>query len=434
MIYAHNLLASLRTNADPEETLRRFYTTVITTVDGIEYTAAHFLGGYYLSDNRVNCHPNWINVRFEKIFNPVIGRALIQRPTLAKTRLSTPTWLLQADVDPYELLTCYSEENVEILLDILTDVSSFISTELPSSKKLGQLIGEPYGVNILYHSIWSNTLPTWHQIPPAPMSTPQDTRIISDKAFSSHLRLYKSAPHFKSTLTPGPTDIDLSLYLVGNLPYSTDNPVWTYEVFDKQTHVTPDVFWFQPYIKNPSAINYSVTLGLLIENGSIDGVTVSIPNIRMSLTENNSMFLQRSVPLNHLIRYTLDGAVTANVYQIERKIHETEPIGLAMNNCSTVLVPKFGTEHIRANTHRIFGAKVHENCNDPNSDFTYTAWSHEDPLDILPNKIHLWSSYRYVQHSNTARRLIHFYYTMRQFYGENVTLSRTRNPTLLIPS
>lgn len=150
----------------------------------------------------------------------------------------------------------------------------------------------------------------------------------------------------------------------------------------------------------------------------------------MSLTENNSMFLQRSVPLNHLIRYTLDGAVTANVYQMERTIHETEPIGLAMNNCSTVL----GTEHIRANTHRIFGAKVHENCNDPNSDFTYTAWSHENPLDILPNKIHLWSSYLYVQHSNTARRLIHFYYTMRQFYGENVTLSRTRNPTLLIPS
>lgn len=201
MILAHHLLASLRTNADPEETLRRFYTTVIATIDGIAYTAGHFLGGYYLLENRINCHPNWINVRFEKIFNPVIGRALIQRPTLAKTRLSSPVY---TDVDPYELLPGYSEENVEIILDILNDVSSFISKKLPSSKKLGQFIGDPSGVNKLYHSIWSNTLPTWHQLQPAPVTTPQDTRVITDKSYATTLRLYKSAPNFKSTLTLPP--------------------------------------------------------------------------------------------------------------------------------------------------------------------------------------------------------------------------------------
>lgn len=142
------------------------------------------------------------------------------------------------------------------------------------------------------------------------------------------------------------------------------------------------------------------------------------------------MFLQGSVPLPYILKYSLDGSLTSNYYQIERNIHETEPLGLALNDCSTVLVPQFGTEHIRANTHCIYGAKIHDNCNDAESDFTYTAWSQDDLLAIPPNKIRLWSSYRYISQSNTIRRKVHFYYTMRQFYGENVTLSITRNPTL----
>lgn len=60
-------------------------------------------------------------------------------------------------------------------------------------------------------------MPTWHQLFPAPPSTPQDNRIISDESFDSTLRLYKSAPFLKSNLTPPPEGIDKSLYLVGTV-------------------------------------------------------------------------------------------------------------------------------------------------------------------------------------------------------------------------
>lgn len=67
-------------------------------------------------------HSNWLNSRFEKIYNPVIGRALLQRPTLAKAQFVPSEYDLESAVDPYELLLGYSLENVEKLVEILTDV------------------------------------------------------------------------------------------------------------------------------------------------------------------------------------------------------------------------------------------------------------------------------------------------------------------------
>ncbi|KAL3272087.1 hypothetical protein HHI36_022549 [Cryptolaemus montrouzieri] len=52
-ILAHHLLASTRTNVDPETILKTFYATTIVTVENVNYTPPHFLGGYY----DVNQHP-----------------------------------------------------------------------------------------------------------------------------------------------------------------------------------------------------------------------------------------------------------------------------------------------------------------------------------------------------------------------------------------
>lgn len=87
-------------------------------------------------------------------------------------------------------------------------------------------------------------------------------------------------------------EIDSIFYLVGKKPYDSADPPFPYDLFDKTRHVYPDVLWFQPYSKNPSALNYALTLGLLIETGDIDALTIPTPNIGLSLTENNSMFFQ----------------------------------------------------------------------------------------------------------------------------------------------
>lgn len=99
-ILAHHLLASVRSNADPEEVLRRFYATTILTVHTTNYTPGQFLGAYFNIAEHVTNHPNWLNSRFEKIFNPVIGQALAQRPTLAKTRLIPPRYETPETINP----------------------------------------------------------------------------------------------------------------------------------------------------------------------------------------------------------------------------------------------------------------------------------------------------------------------------------------------
>lgn len=86
-ILAHHLLASVRTNSDPETILRTFYATPILSIPDKNFTPANFLGAYFDRNQRPNNHSNWLNSRFEKVFNPVIGRALLQRTTLAKIRL-----------------------------------------------------------------------------------------------------------------------------------------------------------------------------------------------------------------------------------------------------------------------------------------------------------------------------------------------------------
>ncbi|KAK9871898.1 hypothetical protein WA026_015147 [Henosepilachna vigintioctopunctata] len=99
-------------------------------------------------------------------------------------------------------------------------------------------------------------------------------------------------PVFKSTLTLSPAEIDANFYLGDKDTYNVDNPPFEYESFDRSKHLTLDNLWFPPYSKNYGLLNYALTLGLLIETGDLDGVTILLPNINMSLTENNSMYMQ----------------------------------------------------------------------------------------------------------------------------------------------
>lgn len=117
-LLAPHLLASTRSNADPETVLHQFYSTQIATVNNLPLYPSHFLGGYFDRLQRPTFHSNWLNSRFENIFNPVIGKALAQRPTLAKTKLEPPVFQDPAQINPYDLLLCYSEDNLDKLLEI----------------------------------------------------------------------------------------------------------------------------------------------------------------------------------------------------------------------------------------------------------------------------------------------------------------------------
>ncbi|CAH1106886.1 unnamed protein product [Psylliodes chrysocephalus] len=84
MLYAHQILASFPTNAQPNTVLTELFQQILTTKDGCSYTISNLLGGPYVSDNDTRIHENWLLTTFERIFNPVINRSLALRPSLAK--------------------------------------------------------------------------------------------------------------------------------------------------------------------------------------------------------------------------------------------------------------------------------------------------------------------------------------------------------------
>jgi len=393
-ILAHHLLASSRTNAEPETILRTFYATTILEIGNTTYTSSNFLGGYFDRLQRPTNHTNWLNSRFEKIFNPVIGRALVQRPTLAKTRMHIQHYPNAELVNPYDLLLCYSETNLEKILEVITDVSSFLKSETKATKVLSQTLENSTGINIMYHSIWSITLPTYHTLSPPTVTSTQETDELTDASYARYIKFLTPPASYKSKLPPPSKDIEANLYLVGKDPYNPADPPFEHEIFDKHRHVYPDVLWFQPYAKNPSAINFSLTLGLLIESGDIDAVVIPIPNIWISLTENNSMYLQGSISIDHINKFSPSHEENNRLRLCSRVLNadEDQPIGIAFRDSSTVMVPRFGTESVRSNISQLYGVTITENCNDPETDLTYSAWRASDRANLPQGYTHLWSS------------------------------------------
>lgn len=128
MLYAHQILASFPTNAQPNTVLVELFQQTLTTIGGSNYTISNLLGGPYLSQNETAIHENWLLTTFERIFNPVINRSLAQRPSLAKPHFSPITFDNYKSVNPYDYTLGYCLENKNTIMKMLKNISDFIKT------------------------------------------------------------------------------------------------------------------------------------------------------------------------------------------------------------------------------------------------------------------------------------------------------------------
>lgn len=98
-------------------------------------------------------------------------------------------------------------------------------------------------------------------------------------------------------------------------------------------------------------------LGLLIESRDIDAVSIPIPNIWMSLTENNFMYLQGTLPIENVLKFRPNSELNNRFRLCSRELNadEDQPIGMSFRDSSTVMVPRFGIEHVRANINNLHG-------------------------------------------------------------------------------
>jgi hypothetical protein len=432
-LHCHQYLATANQRSAPTSQQSDIYNLLITT-----FGTQTFHIGNYFGTSYGNYHDNWLNSDFEGFFNPIVGRALTQKPTFGKLALTQQTYADHQSMDMYEHFLVCDDDNIDKMSNFMGSISVFFQTQAANSLNLGTTLATLSGSLLFSHSIEPPTLPTWTGMPiKENASDPKN-----HKEFATKHEFLVAAPVHTGTLAWLDDDTNLITGLY-RLLQATFAPAQRFDAritFDKTAHVTPYVLYFQPYDVNASSLALTIICGIKIETAELDGFTIPSEHPEDSLDDNNSQYLQSAIRLSN-VHATLAQAdpSTSHVTLLARRHvdRDNQAHGFAFRDMSRVVMPRFANAAVndmQINAHPSTGYHVEDNHDDPRSAFTYTA-GQNGTLDLgTDNKAYLWSSYRVV-HKNKKPELkdISMIASFRPVYGSNVTLSRSKNPSLIIP-
>jgi len=431
---AHQLVATSRSNLDPSEVLLQLYKTTLITVNETPLNVGNLFGTHYSNGTNHFTHSNWSNLILESVFNPIVGRALTQKPTFSRIPIHSYTVAAIDDVNPYIYALSATDDNLDVMSDFIRSASRFTKAETPSAIVLGQLLQTITGITILTHSVEPPTLPTWTHLKVSPDVIPTHNATHAD--FATHTKFLVPAPVLTGTIAY-PTDIGTTpqaLILMTDVNADPDAYPVEFLTFDGKIHVSPQVLYFQPYDVSPSALAHTITLGLKIESSEIDGITIPTEHPTQSLSDNNSLLLQSAIRLDKV--YATNMVTPPTVIRKRSPIDSSnQSLGISIGNMSLNVMPSF----VKTQVPTAFPAalpgftKVAQHTN-PDYAFNYAASKALNPATIPKDSIHLWSSYRFVSKLKKPTASEKFMFSsFRPIYGTNVTLSRSRNPNLIIP-
>jgi len=287
------------------------------------------------------------------------------------------------------------------------------------------------GATVVTHSIEPYVLPTWHKLPVVPVTTAAEPQRITHTQFAQHI-------HFLTGRAPPAGVIDYpdiehafrNLVLLEDHVHAPGEDTFPVEVLDVRTYVEPDVFWFSPYSVNTSVYNYSWTNGFKIETAEIDGVTIPIPNPTFSLKQNNSQYLQGTVPIRKIRAYIPSTDANNQLLVTSRVdlIPPVQPVSITLRESSRNVLPVFDTRNTIAPPIELPGFQRTPRFASTFDAFTTSSWKSSDEPPLTDNSLLIWSSYRYTSDSNILTdRNVHMYCSLRPMFGLTVPLERTHH-------
>ena len=443
-IRAHHLVASTRSNRDPDDVLVDLYSTPLININDPTPTnpnrvhtmrIGNVFGTCYTHGNQAFTHTNWLNSKFEKVYNPVVGRALTQRPTF--TRMPTTPQSAQSydEINPYIYALNCDDDNIATTSSLDLACSRFISSANIGSKQLGQISQLTQGITVLNYAIHSPTLPTWVDKDCEIEEYPD--RAATHQQFATHTEfLVSPAPGDVQIDVPEfPEDFPGQLVLMRDVNYVEEQDPITFVTFDPTQHVNPFVNYFQPYDVSPSSLSYTIFLGILTETGSVDGFTVPHENPTQALIDSNSQIKQSAIRFDKLQHVGVFSPYPTTVRARSILTHDSQSVGVAFADMSMNMLPNFARTNLPAALpNALYGFTAVSNHVRPEHAYTYAAFKHDNPRSLPNNSIYGWSSYRLVEKVKTPRPTDKYMLlSLRPIYGTNVTLSRSRHPTLIIP-
>jgi hypothetical protein len=435
MFYAaHHLLASTRTNKDPNDVVDDCMGLSVLDVNGTEYKISNYMGTWYATGH----HDNWFNRDFLSFFNPLVGRFLTQRPTFARMHFELEVLNPNGTTSPYQAYLLASDENVSLTTTVVTALSTFVQANDPKAPQLGSILATVSGTLLLSYSIEPPTLPTWTA---ATYKQEEDPSDVTDATFASDHRFLVDEPKFTKSLTYPDDDKSLlkQWFHVHKNKHDKKKTPFKHLLFNVRYHLNPYVLYFQPYDVSPSSLGLTIACGIKIEHGDISGFAIPIEQPESSLDDNNAQILQSAIrlslvkPVNNMANHA-DNLVTIQVRDpLDRS---SQGIMAIFRSIAKNIFPYLDNENVADDDTAVptdIGLTSETAHYSFNRGFNVKAGSSARPTKVK-HDIYLWSSYRYVfKHKNASPDDIAMFATMRTFYGTNVTLSRSKNPSLLIP-
>ncbi|AAT06080.1 capsid protein [Pleurotus ostreatus virus 1] len=435
MFYAaHHMLASTRTNKDPNDVIDDCMALHVITAGTTNFTISNYLGTWYATGH----HDNWLNRDFLAFFNPLVGRFLTQRPTFARMHFETEVLPIDGTGNPYTAFLLASDENTSLATTVLTAPSTFVNANDPKSPKLGSVLASLSGTLLLNYAIEPPTLPTWTAATYNQDDNPSD---ISDKTFATeHNFLVDESTHDKTLSYPDDdTGLNAAWYAIAKVKHTKARTPFKHVIFNVKDHLTPYVLYFQPYDVSPSSLDLTIAAGIKIEHGDISGFAINIEQPDSSLDDNNAQILQAAIRLSKVIRVNAQTSAGDNRVSIavrEPLDRTKQGVMYIFRSLLKSVFPVLDNEDVKSTDTVLptnVGLTIERGHYSFDQGFNVKAGSNGD-IKTSDDSIYLWSSYRYVhKKKNPAPADISMLASLRPFYGNNVTLSRSKNPTLLIP-
>jgi hypothetical protein len=433
---AHSIAASVRGNSDPDTILTQWFETSIIAYDTTEIKIGHLLGAGISTSGR---YENWFQSACISAFNPVVLRSLSQRPTFQRIPY-TPHTTPMSNTNPYTLGLNADMSNVSFTMSFLESLSDLSKSDLHASSQLGGIFSIVSGINIVTHAYSDYSLPTWHLKPLGNHNTPK-----SPSDFATAINFMTNDITNSKTKLKFPTDpstIETAYYLINNADYKPSADPDILVKFHPRSHIYNPWRLFDPYDYLPSKFAFPVICGLLIETLSIDGFGIPQPNLRSSLREDNSQFLQSAVKLTDIRK-----ATTYAVHPVIRRTvtrDDKQKVHIMLYDMARNRLGSFGLTTADANPPaNIPGFNSVSNVFKRFRLFSSSAYRTGPTTSsrLQLEQLTAWSSYRFIEPSaprvdfdtELDLKQVYFILNFRTLFGTDVTLAQTEHGAKLIP-
>lgn len=434
---AHNIIASMPTNAPPSDLLFTWLTTQLMSAP-VELTVANYLGLQVGDEHYVN----WFAELNFSLFNPVTNRTQTQRPTLTKVDLTAQNLGRQAsNVNPYIHLLGLDTENFTTIEAQLQSISLIMEDNYPTAPQLGKLVDNTKAHIMLNHYYSEIALPTWHGTKPTAKALAKNVTATR----GSEVLHYRTTPAVltgtRILFPTSETTYIPNLYLAKNEAYDVAKDPHKYTAFRPMHDPRPDVRHFCPFETSSTNIYSNLICGRLIEYEELTSCSVPQPNPSNTVLEENSFFLESAVPISMIkiiacteanespfIKRTLHPArhPTARFDLIDRTVDRIPKLNTNVPRTTTLPLPGY---------HKTSGIPITSRaCN--SICYTIQTQDKETSLSKGEPAINAWSSYRYYNIHQTATAPVNnrkmMLLNFRTQHGTNVTLVETPHPSVSI--